>query len=90
MREMSRNMVEKIAQGTLAGTLWNPEQYLKFSSQRMRPAGELLGRIPLKSPAVIYDLGCGSGAVTRIIAERWPSARVYGLDKERGDVKGGC
>ncbi|RMF83997.1 MAG: methyltransferase domain-containing protein [Nitrospinota bacterium] len=63
-----------------AGSRWDPHQYLKFSDYRQRPALELLARVPLIRPQVIYDLGCGSGHVTRIIAERWPSAVVYGVD----------
>ncbi len=59
---------------------WVPKQYLRFSSHRLRPAIELLQRVPLESPESIFDLGCGTGNVTRIVAERWPSARVYGLD----------
>jgi trans-aconitate 2-methyltransferase len=69
--------------GQVAGTHWNPKQYLKFSDHRLRPALELLERIPLESPKVIFDLGCGTGNVTRIIAERWNSARVYGLDSSK-------
>lgn len=61
-------------------TLWNPAQYQKFSDHRLRPALELLGRIPLEAPQLVYDLGCGTGEVTRIIAERWPRAKVIGLD----------
>lgn len=61
-------------------TSWNPGQYLRFADQRLRPALELLERIPLDTPKVIYDLGCGTGEVTRLIARRWPSAVVYGLD----------
>ena len=64
----------------LAGTSWNPVQYLKFGGQRLRPALELLDRVPLASPAVVFDLGCGPGEVTRLLAERWPAATVYGLD----------
>lgn len=62
---------------------WNPKQYLKFSDHRLRPAIELLERIPIDSPEVVLDLGCGTGDVTRIIAERWPSARVCGLDNSK-------
>jgi trans-aconitate 2-methyltransferase len=29
---------------------------------------------------LVYDLGCGTGAVSRIMAERWPSASVIGVD----------
>lgn len=70
-------------QGETAGTRWDPSLYLKFSDHRLRPALELLERVPLASPAVVYDLGCGTGQVTRVIAERWPAARVHGLDSSR-------
>jgi trans-aconitate 2-methyltransferase len=67
-------------QGDLAGTHWDPSQYLKFADHRLRPALELLNRINLAAPATIYDLGCGAGNITRMIAERWPTATVYGVD----------
>ena len=63
-----------------AGESWNPGQYLKFADHRLRPALDLMGRIPLEEAAVIYDLGCGSGNVTRLLAERWPDAEVVGMD----------
>jgi len=61
-------------------TRWDPRQYQKFGDHRLRPALDLLGQIPSESPSLIYDLGCGPGNVTRIIAERWPRARVIGVD----------
>lgn len=61
-------------------TGWNPAQYLKFSQPRLRPALELLARVPLDAPAVVYDLGCGTGTMTTIMAERWPGALVTGID----------
>ena len=73
-------MSQKAHQGEVAGTCWIPGQYLKFSEQRLRPALELLERIPLEAPDVIYDLGCGSGRITRLLAKRWSSSRVYGID----------
>ena len=39
-----------------------------------------MGRIPLAEPEHVYDLGCGSGNVTRLLAERWPGAAVVGVD----------
>ena len=73
-------MSSQAHQGQIAGTGWNPTQYLKFSDHRLRPALELLNRVPLPSPEIIYDLGCGPGGVTRLLAEQWPSATIYGLD----------
>jgi trans-aconitate 2-methyltransferase len=60
--------------------IWDPAQYLRFSSLRMRPALDLIGRIALDDPARIWDLGCGHGAPTRVLADRWPDARITGLD----------
>ena len=59
---------------------WDPAQYLKYAGERLRPALDLLGRIPLAAPAMIVDLGCGAGNVTRILAERWPDAAITGVD----------
>ena len=67
-------------QRDLAGESWDPGQYLKFADHRLRPALDLMGRIPLEHPQVIYDLGCGGGNVTRLLAERWPDAAVTGVD----------
>lgn len=68
-------------QGGVAGTHWNPDQYLKFADYRLRPALELLDRVPLATPRVVYDLGCGSGHVTHLMSQRWPAATVHGLDQ---------
>jgi len=59
---------------------WHPEQYLRFAEPRLRPALDLLARIALDAPATICDLGCGAGNVTRMLTERWPDARVTGVD----------
>ena len=67
-------------QRDLAGESWNPQQYLMFADHRLRPAQDLLARIPLSSPAAVYDLGCGSGNVTRLLAQRWPNAVITGVD----------
>lgn len=59
---------------------WNPDQYLKFAAPRLRPAVDLLAAVPSSSPQVVYDLGCGAGNVTRLLAERWPQAQITGVD----------
>jgi trans-aconitate 2-methyltransferase len=67
-------------QGRGGTVSWDPGQYLAFADHRLRPALELLARVPLAAPRLVYDLGCGTGDVTRTIADRWPGATVYGLD----------
>jgi trans-aconitate 2-methyltransferase len=59
---------------------WDPAQYLKFAGERLRPALDLMARVPLAAPGTIVDLGCGAGNVTRILADRWPAARIVGVD----------
>lgn len=40
-------MAEQLHKSDVAGTSWDPNQYLKFADHRLRPALELLSRIPL-------------------------------------------
>ena len=60
--------------------MWDPAQYLKFAAPRFRPAMDLLARVTVEAPKTVYDLGCGAGNVTRLLAQRWPDARVVGVD----------
>ncbi len=52
---------------------WNPDQYLKFAAPRLQPANDLLARVPGTHPGTVYDLGCGAGNVTQLLAARWPT-----------------
>ena len=59
---------------------WDPAQYGRFGQERLQPAHDLLARVPLSAPNAIYDLGCGTGNATALIAARWPQAEVTGVD----------
>jgi trans-aconitate 2-methyltransferase len=62
---------------------WNPELYLAFGDHRLRPALDLIARVPLDGVRRIVDLGCGSGSVEPHLAARWPSAEIAGVDNSR-------
>ena len=60
--------------------VWNPQQYLKFTGHRLRPALDLLARVPDFPARAIVDLGAGAGNVTKLLKERWPGAEVTGVE----------
>jgi trans-aconitate 2-methyltransferase len=59
---------------------WNPSFYLTYADERTRPAADLLARVARENPARVADLGCGPGNSTALLAQRWPQAKVEGVD----------
>lgn len=59
---------------------WEPAQYSQFADLRNRPFFDLTSRIAAPTPQSIVDLGCGPGTLTATLGQRWPQARVLGLD----------
>lgn len=59
---------------------WNPALYMHFAAERLRPATELLARIPLENVWQIADIGCGPGNSSALLYQRWPAARITGID----------
>jgi len=59
---------------------WNPEQYLRFADERLRPVLDLIGRIGHPAPQRVVDLGCGAGNALPLLAARFPGATITGVD----------
>jgi trans-aconitate 2-methyltransferase len=60
--------------------MWDATQYLRFGGERARPFIDLLARVGAELPSYVVDMGCGPGNLTVLLADRWPSAAVCGVD----------
>jgi trans-aconitate 2-methyltransferase len=65
---------------------WNAEQYLRFAAERTRPCRDLAAAVGLDAPRRVIDLGCGPGNSTAVLAARWPSADIVGLDSSQAMI----
>jgi trans-aconitate 2-methyltransferase len=66
---------------------WNTSLYLRFERERTQPSRDLLARVTLNESQEIVDLGCGPGNSTSILRERWPSAKIVGIDNSLAMLK---
>lgn len=62
--------------------VWSAQQYLKFENERTRPASDLLAQVPLDRLTAAYDLGCGPGNSTELLADRYGVNVVTGIDSD--------
>jgi trans-aconitate 2-methyltransferase len=60
---------------------WSPDQYLLFRKARNRAIHDLITFLgPDYTPNSIVDLGCGPGNSTSLLATRFPTATITGVD----------
>ncbi|MGI3170535.1 methyltransferase domain-containing protein [Pseudooceanicola sp. C21-150M6] len=59
---------------------WNPAHYAQFSDVRMRPALDLLARVPDLPPGAVIDLGCGNGSIGPALKQRFDRRDRMGVD----------
>ncbi|MCT9868068.1 trans-aconitate 2-methyltransferase [Paenarthrobacter aurescens] len=59
---------------------WDPTKYVEFGNHRDRPFHDLVARVQASDPRKVVDLGCGPGNLTATLADRWPEARIMGID----------
>jgi ubiquinone/menaquinone biosynthesis C-methylase UbiE len=63
------------------------ERNLAFQAQAIWPQEQILfDRYGLSGRFEILDLGCGTGEITRRLAERYPDARITGVDILEGNL----
>ena len=62
---------------------WNPDLYHKFQTQRAAPFYDLLALVDVRPHLKVIDLGCGTGELTRQLADKLPHSHVTGLDSSQ-------
>jgi trans-aconitate 2-methyltransferase len=59
---------------------WDPKQYHKFQAERSAPFFDLLALVDVRPNLKVVDLGCGTGELTRQLAEALLNSEVTGID----------
>lgn len=59
---------------------WDPERYEQFKQERFAPFDDLMGMVRVRPGLRAVDLGCGTGELTRRLADALPDSDVLGLD----------
>jgi trans-aconitate 2-methyltransferase len=59
---------------------WDPKQYHKFQAERSAPFFDLLSLVEIRPHLKVVDLGCGTGELTRHLADALPDSDVAGID----------
>ena len=59
---------------------WDPTQYHKFQAERSAPFFDLLALVKVRPNLKVVDLGCGTGELTRQLADALPNSDVMGVD----------
>ncbi len=62
---------------------WDPNQYHKFQAERSAPFFDLLGLVEIRPNLKVADLGCGTGELTRRLANALPDSNVTGIDSSQ-------
>jgi trans-aconitate 2-methyltransferase len=62
---------------------WDPQQYLKFKGERLRPGFDLLAQVADLPPGPVIELGCGTGPHARAMAQAWPEREIIAIDRSR-------
>jgi trans-aconitate 2-methyltransferase len=66
---------------------WDARAYERVSEPQVAWGRAVLDRIALRGDETALDAGCGTGRVTRLLAERLPRGRVIGLDASAAMVE---
>lgn len=59
---------------------WDPKKYNQFKEDRFKPFVDLTSHIIDKPNLKVIDLGCGTGELTKKLAQKLTNSIVFGID----------
>lgn len=59
---------------------WNPDKYNEYQKVREKPFFDLISHLQHNPKMKVADLGCGTGNLTSILADKFEDADVTGID----------
>jgi len=66
---------------------WQPDQYARFRAEREQPFYDLLDLVEPAPGGRVVDLGCGTGALTRVLHERTQASQTVGIDRSEAMLR---
>ena len=86
---MTANHERQGDQAHKASDTWDPAQYDKFRREREQPFFDLLALVEPRPAMRVVDLGCGTGALTRMLHERLGARETVGIERSENMLAGG-
>lgn len=65
---------------------WDAKAYHQVSNPQFEWGKRVLARLPLRGDETVIDVGCGTGRLTALVAERLPRGRVIATDRDAGMI----
>jgi len=59
---------------------WDPAKYNEFKTERYKPFFDLASHVKDKPKLKVLDLGCGTGELTKFLADKLTTPTVLGID----------
>ncbi|TWR26192.1 trans-aconitate 2-methyltransferase [Mucilaginibacter achroorhodeus] len=66
---------------------WSADLYSKYEAERNRPIYDLLNRIQTNAIKIAADVGCGPGNSTELLKQKFPDAKIIGMDSSANMIE---